>query len=118
MRIQELVIILRIHHVVRYNHHIRIMHSLNALQVLEERGNIRIVNIIVRAVFREKDTQLTPLGVDVIVPSCSQVFHKRTRFTAGIDLDLVDPLLLIFEIGKSITRYLPRNENAPMVRYD
>ena len=67
------------------------MHSLNALEILKECGNISIVNVIVRAVFREKDTQLTPLGVDVIVPPCSQVFHKRTRFTARIDLDLVDP---------------------------
>ena len=39
----------------------------------------------------KEDLEITTLGIDVVVTSGSEMFHKRTGFVLYIDLNVLNP---------------------------
>ena len=90
MLLQELLEILFENHIAGCDDHIRLLHSLDHLEVVHERGNVRVVNVVDAAVLIEQELELASFGIDVVVLAVAQMLRKRTRILADIDLNAVD----------------------------
>lgn len=79
-----------IYHVAWRDYHVGIAHLLDNFHVLHKSGDVVVIHIVLHSVFREKDMEVAPFRVDVVVTAGSQVFYERTGFPADIYLNLVD----------------------------
>ena len=80
----------RINHIIWCDYHIWMMHFFDVLQIFIIGSNIGIIDCISLICIREKNLQLTALGVDIIMTSGTDMGNQCTGFFLYIDLDTVN----------------------------
>ena len=91
MRLKECIIICCIDHITWCKDYIFGINLIKAVKVLDVSGNICIVDIVLFNGLCKKNVQLSTLGVDVVMTSCSEMFYEGTRFSADVNLHYINP---------------------------
>ena len=86
MSLKECIIICCVNHIAWCEDNIFGINLIKAVKVFNICSDICIVDIVLFNRLCKKDIQLSTLGVDVIMTSCSEMFYKGTGFSADIHL--------------------------------
>ena len=84
-------------HAAGSNDDILFFHLLDLLNIASEGLDICIVNFIGHGLIREKDLNLSTLGVNVVMAACPDVLYHGTGHGSDINLDVID--IAVAEIG-------------------